>query len=71
MSFPRSLAPVLGLSVVLILSVALSARDSGGDNTPAPTVEDVNAYLDALPTWSEFSLTRPDAGVPVGIQAAN
>lgn len=66
----RSTSSVLSLLLVLILFLTVVACDSGGGTTPSDNspgdVEDVNAYLDALPAWTTFSPTQPDDGGPIG-----
>ena len=49
------------------LTLILAACDSGGSGTSAlDDVEDVDAYLNELPPWSQFSPTQPDDGGPMG-----
>lgn len=58
----------LGIIAALLLVVAIGSCGSDKNPvTPGPAPADVNAYLAALPTWSQFSPQLPEYDVPTDV----
>ena len=54
----RSLISLLAGSLCLCIVLSFSACE--GEPPPGPVGDNVNDYLNGLPTWTEFSPPRPD-----------
>ena len=56
---------ILPLALGLLAVIGLTACSSEDSVTPAEPIADVDAYLEALPSWESFSPPKADADEPV------